>query len=439
MTTPNPITMIAPDGSIAEVAPQGIALAMSKGAKPAINMRAPDGSEAWVPHDQLGPAMRAGAVIKSQAVDQSKPTQFEQQRPGGAMSFGQQLMDFLKTTGGNLVPNGGPPTPYSTMGAVNPAPFQQMQQNQAQALDQQRQFRKDQGYSPAYRALAEVAPLAMVNPAGAEQAAAQGRTGAVLGNTVGPPVAMAVAAKAIPAAAKAINELGPTPKESLIAAIKPTAKVAPKLSAAIDTAMPDLKNIAATDAPSELGDLHTSLQKASLGYESQFQNLLKPNENVAVSTDPIADRIQSVINKRPEQAAALQPLVDKYRGQTMTLGELNARRPDVSGVESSGIRDVLYGELDRLNPTANVSGLKQSQSAVLTIQNALKDRLASLITPEATVNARPLAQRLTNAAVSAHITRPATVPLALWRAMRPKLPTDIPNAQVGNAMNKLNQ
>lgn len=270
-----------------------------------------------------------------------------------------------------------------------------------------------------------------VDVAGVKNAAAQGNYPMLAEKTVAPIAAVL--------AGGGLLKDAPNPSDvptKMLAAIKPTPKNVPRVVDAVRTAMPELHGISQAP-PTDMAGLHGALKNVSLGYEANFQKILKPHENVPISTDPIADRVQSVIDKKPEQAQALQPLVDKYRGKTMTLGELNKRRPDVSGVEATGIRDALYGELQRLNPSEDVVGLKRSQSALMTLQEQAQKRANELLLKDAGVTAQPLKQRVINTAAGVHITRPATIGLQAYRFLNPKLASEVPNSQLGSAMSDL--
>ena len=105
MSSPVTITMLAPDGSTADVPISGVDAAKQAGAKVAVQMRAPKGDLAWVPADQVHAAAVAGAKMVPMSVpDAAKASYWDAlTNPVGSGGQEQGVLGAIKQVGGQAI------------------------------------------------------------------------------------------------------------------------------------------------------------------------------------------------------------------------------------------------------------------------------------------------------------------------------------------------
>lgn len=204
---PNTAIVFDPRGVARDIPYDQLVDLVKKGAIPAVNFLAPDGKSHPVPANRVQEAIKNGGKIQP----------FEEQEvkhPGFWASLGSDLAGMAKgavTTAGNAI--------EELHG--NPFPLANQLANQAIAMQDNAQHRKDEGRTLPYRTIAPVGELVGANVRGMEDSADEGDTGGVLGHAAAVPAAMALtrgagrAATEIRAAAPTLEDLGRiTPKQT---------------------------------------------------------------------------------------------------------------------------------------------------------------------------------------------------------------------------------
>jgi len=159
--------------------------------------------------------------------------------------------------------------------------------------------------------------------------------------------------------------------------------------------------------PETIGDLGTHIQSTITRLDQQFNSALFRNAHRQVSTQAIADALRAKAADMPPSpdGAALAQKLNEAAGtyeRPWTLRQLNAERmlrnsylkgfygkadsAQMAAMRSSadsmidkivadGSRDILYDELDRLNPGQKFQALKQKQSSLIDIKDAFDKHL----------------------------------------------------------------
>lgn len=178
--------IFAPDGTLGDIPPESLSAAIKAGGKPGVNIIAPDGTKGVVPADRYVDAVKAGAKVAP----------FEDQgiqHPG----FWANLGNDLKA----MIPSGNTNDQSWKLGRVAAAEHARVQDNANQAAADE--WRKQNGYSPAYRATAPIAEGLGANVRGMEESAQEGDVSGVLGHAAAVPAVMAATegiARGVPAA-----------------------------------------------------------------------------------------------------------------------------------------------------------------------------------------------------------------------------------------------
>ncbi len=213
-----------------------------------------------------------------------------------------------------------------------------------------------------------------------------------------------------------------------------------KLSFASDAAphdiahvLPDLQETAKKlGKPETVGDLGTHIQSTLTRLDQQFNSALFRNAHRQVSTQSIADALKSRATDMPpspegiEMAQQLNKAAAVYDGKTWALRDLNAERMMRSGflkgfykqggsgqmsalrtsadtiidkIVEGGAKDILYDELDRLNPGVGFKALKQKQSSLIDIKDAFDAHLDKIEKSTAQYKGAPLLDKVKISAV----------------------------------------
>lgn len=203
-----------------------------------------------------------------------------------------------------------------------------------------------------------------------------------------------------------------------------------KLSFATDAAprdiahvLPDLKETATKlGKPKTVADLGNHIQSTISRLDQQFNSALFRNAHRSVDVDAIANELKSRAANMPPSAEGqamaqqLNAAAAEY-SRPWTMRELNAERMMRNGflrgfygkegsaqmaamrssadsiidkVVSDGAKDILYGELDRLNPGGKFKALKQKQSSLIDIKDAFDNHLGKIEKQSAQSKGAPL-------------------------------------------------
>lgn len=369
------VTMIAPDGSIADVPQSSIDQATRSGAKYAMNMRAPDGSTAWVPQDQLGSAMKAGAVLIGQSKDQSQPTQFEQQRSGG-QGFSKTIASDVKNTAINLLPSLG--KLMTPAGGVE----------QATNIINNSLARQREGRGSAYEAAARTADVLGIPTRPMEEAANRGDTGAVWAHAAVPSALVVggsvLGAKATDAISKALP--GALPKEvavrQLVDAFNPDVKDMPRFTADLSQHLDTILQTAqAKKIPLNKGASGFAEAAKAAGDDAHsfyMDKMVKPiqNESVPVpASSPIGRRVGEYAGNKEasvgEVVGRLQTINDTLypkfqKGGLSAQAAIGAENAQALTAEASQLRNTLNNYMaKRLDmPVEQVAQIRSKMGAL---------------------------------------------------------------------------
>lgn len=183
----------------------------------------------------------------------------------------------------------------------------------------------------------------------------------------------------------------------------------------VEKALPDMQRVAlsADSAPKDLVGYIDLAKKTGENLESQFQQIMDPVKGAKVDTTPIADAMESNITpfiekKYPELAESIRKEASTYRGQQMTLEELDDFRKGVNNenesffkknnlarsdaakdpnvgykvTEGDAIHDLQYDTLQKMTGE-DVRSLKKTQSAVREVRENLQNNYNRLALKDA--------------------------------------------------------
>ena len=332
MSSPTTITMIAPDGSTADVPLSGLEGAKQAGAKVAVQMRAPKGDLAWVPADQVHTAAVAGAkMVPMNVPDAAKASYWDAlTNPVGSGGQEQGVLGAVKQVGGQAIKAMAQPVvhPLDTLSGL----YNTVRHPIDTATGMVNQVKSDYAQGGV--------PLAAENLTG--QA-----LGAVESGRIAAPVAQA-AMNAAPAVVGRAVLLGKTPEAAYESAMKPSTTISQAdrtamVKTGLDNAIPVSKA-----GVEKIGDLIDD-------YNQKIKAQIASDPNRPIDPQAVATRADLAKAKFSQQVNAQPDLNAIEDSKQQFLAEQGATPVSVSGANGQPLK-FYRGIQQPLNKTTVGSG-----------------------------------------------------------------------------------
>jgi hypothetical protein len=340
------VTMLAPDGSTAEVPLPGVDAAKQAGAKVAVKMQSPQGDMAWVPADGVHAAAVAGAkMVPINVPDAAKASYWDAlTNPVGSGGREQGIIGGAAQIGGQAIKAMVQPVvhPIDTLeGLYNTV---RHPVDTAHAMVNQVKSDYQQGG----------VPLAAENVAG--QA-----LGAIESGRIAAPVAKA-AMNALPASVGRTVLLGKTPEAAYESAMKPSPAIdASDRAAMVQTGLQNAIPIS-KGGVEKLSDLIDDLNSKIKGTIAQDPNRpIDPNA-VATRIDQVKDRFGNQVVAQPD-LNAIEAQRQQFLAERGAKPGSPAVAPQPTGILDASGRPVMTAGSPAQPPTpAPMMGAQDAQS-----------------------------------------------------------------------------